>query len=135
MYIAMAGISVNIVLSFVFVRGLCVGLWGLALAASIAANLIAVALLLVLNKRLSLFHLHDACNVLKLIASALIMGVITYYSMGLCTFSNGLLGRLWAVVLPGCVGVAVYLFLIFLFRTDEAKDVMGLLQQKTKKVN
>ena len=135
MYVAMGGILLNILLSFFFVRGLHTGLWGLALAASIAANLIALVLLIMLNKRLRLFKGHDGINLLKLIVSTLLMSVITYYVDSLLPIATSLGGKLLALVLPAACGILVYVLLLFLLRTDEAKEILNLLYEKTKKVN
>lgn len=135
MYVAMGGILLNILLSFFFVRGLHTGLWGLALAASIAANLIALVLLIMLNKRLKLFKGHDGINLLKLIVSTLLMSVITYFVDSLLPIATSLGGKLLALVLPAACGILVYVLLLFLLRTDEAKEILNLLYEKTKKVN
>jgi len=135
MYVAMSGITLNIILSFVFIRGLTAGLWGLALAASIAANCIAIALLIVLNKKLHAFSLRDLGNTAKLLLCALLMGAVTYSIINVCHFSDGLLGRFLTLLIPASVGLIVYIVLLFVFRTDEAKELLGIFKQKTKKVN
>ncbi|MBE7022076.1 MAG: murein biosynthesis integral membrane protein MurJ [Ruminococcaceae bacterium] len=135
MYIAMGGILLNILLSFLFVRGLSVGLWGLALAASIAATLIALALVFVLNKRLHLFKPRDAFNMIKLFVSTACMGMLTYFVFGLCSFSDSLAGRFLALLIPAAAGMLLYVLLLFVLHTEEAKDILAILQQKTKKVN
>ncbi len=134
MVIAMGGISLNIALSFFFVRSLNSGLWGVALAASVAANVIAIALIATLQKRLSFLGKKDLVNVAKLIVSALIMGILVYITANSLHFAPHFLGRLLDLVIPGGLGLFAYLALIFLLKTEESKDILEILVRK-KKVN
>ncbi|MGN1058871.1 MAG: murein biosynthesis integral membrane protein MurJ, partial [Clostridia bacterium] len=93
MFVAMGGITLNILLSFMFVRGFKTGLWGLALAASIAATLIGIVLLILLNKRLHILKPHDGWNTLKLLVSAFVMGVCVYFSSHCLSLGDSLSGR------------------------------------------
>lgn len=54
MLIAMGGIAINIILCFVFIKGLHSGLGGLALSASIASTLIAIVLSMCFHKKYKL---------------------------------------------------------------------------------
>ncbi len=135
MLIAMCGITLNIILSFLFVRGMGTGLWGVALAASIAANVIAVCLLVILNHRLQILKRNDFGNMLKLITAAFLMGLTVYAVLAFLPTLNGFFGKLLTLALPACAGVVVYLAFLFLFKTEEAKDICLILERKTKKVN
>lgn len=135
MLVAMGGITVNIILSFLFVRGLETGLWGVALAASIAANAISVCLLIILNRRLNMLKFKDLGNTLKLIVTAIFMSVAVWAVLCYLPAVSGFFGKLLTLALPACVGVMVYLGLLFLLKTDEAKEIRLILQRKTKKVN
>ncbi len=134
MFVAMAGISLNILLSFFFVRGIHSGLQGLALAASIAANVIALLLFILLQKRLHFFKKKDAGNVLKLVLSAGIMGIFVFVTTNLCSFDASFFGKILALAVPGLLGIGAYLVLIFLLKTEEAEDILKIVKQKTKKV-
>jgi len=135
MYVAMGGIGLNILLSFLFVRGLHSGLWGLALAASIAANLIGLALLLKLNKTLHMITLHDGINLLKLLVSALLMGVCVYAAAHCFTFADNFAGKLLMLFVPAIIGLLVYCLVLFVLRTDEAKLLTSLAKQKERGQN
>ncbi len=134
MLVAMGGIALNIVLSFLFVRGLNSGLWGLALAASIAANVIALLLLIFLNRRLHMLKFHDLINTGKLLLSALIMAIAVLFLSNQLSFGDDLMGKFLILVIPAAFGIVIYAGLLFLLKTDEAKDLAGILQRKTKKV-
>lgn len=135
MYVAMGGISLNIVLSFVMVRGFHSGLWGVALAASIAANVIGLILLTKLNKILHCFKLKDLFNIVKLILSAGIMLICVYTSAESLPFTDSLIGRFLAVLVPAALGMLVYIVLLFITRTDESKELITILFRSRKKVN
>ncbi|MBQ9915456.1 MAG: polysaccharide biosynthesis C-terminal domain-containing protein, partial [Clostridia bacterium] len=134
MFVAIAGISLNILLSFLFIRGLHTGLWGLALAASIAANVIALFHFILLQKQLRFFGKQDVKNVLKLVFSAVVMGILVFVTSRVCSFDASFFGKILALALPGLVGLGSYLLLMFLLKTEEAEDILKLLTQKAKKV-
>ncbi len=135
MFVAMGGISVNILLSFLFVRGFGSGLEGLALAASIAANGIGIILLFLLNKRLHIMHLRDAMNALKLFASAAIMGGAVYIVSHHLVFDASFVGKMLNFLVPSIIGVILYVVLLFLLKTEESQDLIKLLKRKERKVN
>ena len=135
MLVAMGGITVNIALSFFFVRVLHSGLWGVALAASIAATAIAIALLVILNKRLHLLHISDGTNTVKLIASVLIMAACTIFIRNLFPENGPFLLTFLTLAASAAIGVLIYIACLFLFKTEEAADILDILKQKTKKVN
>ncbi len=134
MLIAMGGITLNIALSFFFVRSIHSGLWGVALAASISANLIALALVVSLQKRLHFFCKKDLGNITKLLVSALVMSIFVYVTRTAFSFGASFWGKLFDLVVPGAVGLIAYLVLIFLLKTEESKDILHILVHK-KKVN
>lgn len=134
MFVAMGGISLNIILSFVMVRGFHSGLWGVALAASIAANVIGLVLLIRLNKNLSCFKPKDLFNTLKLIFSATMMLFFVYIANTKLIFADSLGGRFLAVLVPATLGIFVYVVLLFVTRTDESKELLAILHHKRRKV-
>jgi len=134
MFVAMGGISLNIALSFLMVRGFQSGLWGVALAASIAANAIGIVLLIRLNKKLHCFKLKDLLNTVKLIISAGLMLVCIWLLNNYLSFGSSMGGRFLAVVIPALLGLLVYGIVLFITRTDEAKELLDILLHKRKKV-
>ncbi len=130
MFVAMGGIALNILLSFFFVRALSLGLQGLALAASIAANLMGFVLLFILNKKLSILKKGDGVNTLKLLVSAALMGVVVYFLS-----SSVSMGKFLNLCIPAFAGMLVYIVSLFCLRTQEASDILQIFQNKAKKVN
>ncbi|MBE7047909.1 MAG: murein biosynthesis integral membrane protein MurJ [Ruminococcaceae bacterium] len=133
MYVAMGGIILNIVLSFFFVRACNTGLWGLALAASIAANSIGMALLLILNKRLHIIKKQDYFNIVKLLLASLVMGLVVYSIITMLHFGNSLSDRFLTLSIPATIGIIVYILFLLILRTDEGKDIVRLLHRKERK--
>lgn len=130
MLVAMAGILLNILLSFAFVRGLHTGLWGLALAASIAANAIGIVLLLRLNRRLRFICRQDAVNTLKLLCASVVMGVCVYFVSVMLPFGDSLAGRFLDLLLPAVSGILAYLLLLFILKTEEAENLKDIFLKK-----
>ena len=135
MIVAVIGITLNIVLSFFFVRGIGSGLWGVALAASIAANVIAFTPLIILNKRLHMLTWRDAVNTVKLLAAALCMAFLVYGVTTIVPQGDSLIEKTLSLALPALGGIVVYVLLLFCFKTEEAGSIRTMLKQKTKKVN
>lgn len=135
MVVAVFGITLNIVLSFFFVKGIGSGLWGVALAASIASNVIACLLLFLLNKRLRILSWRDLINTVKLLAAILCMAALVYGITTLLPQGSSFIEKTSLLVLPACGGILVYILLLFLFKTDEANSIKHIIKQKTKKVN
>ncbi|MBR5236825.1 MAG: murein biosynthesis integral membrane protein MurJ [Clostridia bacterium] len=135
MFVAMGGILVNILLSFLFVRGLGSGLEGLALAASIAANGIGIVLLVLLNKRLHIVHMGDVINAAKLFASAAIMGAVVYMVSHYLIFDTSFVGKMLNFIVPSVVGIFLYMLLLFVFKTEESQDLIKLVGRKERKVS
>lgn len=135
MLVAMGGILLNIVLSFLFVRWLGTGLWGVALAASISATAIGSALLIILNKRLRLFCCGDLVNTAKLLLSSCVMAICVIVVRN-CFPSNGnFFITFLTLAASATVGLLVYGACLFFFKTEESADLKDMIKQKTKKVN
>lgn len=132
MYVAMAGIIINILLSFLLVRGIGAQIWGLALSASVAACLIAGALIFIINKKLRFIDIRFVTNFLKLLLSAALMGFVTYFVYSFLPPWQGALGRLMLVLLSGGAGTLLYTLLLVIFRTDEFTDVVNMIKSRKK---
>ena len=106
MAVSMGGIAVNIALSVFFVLALGKGHWALALAASVAANIIGITMLFILNKKVKgILNKQMLVYFVKILISVLIMSASVL-------FINNRLGdnasKVIAVMLPACAGAAVY---------------------------
>ncbi len=130
MTIAMLGILLNVFLSFLFVRGLKTGLWGVALAASIAANIIAVTLFIRLNKKVPLFTKNDITGIIKTIFAGCVMAAFVLICTRFMPTGNSFITKTLQVGVPSCVGVLIYVICLFIFKTEEAKDITELFQKK-----
>ena len=129
MKVAFCGIVVNIVLSLLFVLGLKVGLGGLALAASVAANLIGFTLLLLLGRKIKgllnrqLFVFFVRIAVCVLVMGACVWG--TYFGMLQWTQN-----RILVLFCPIAVGAVVYFGMCLLLRVPELTDLVGMVRKK-----
>ena len=132
MRVSIFGIAVNIAFSFLLVRGFHLGISGLPMAASIAANVIAVVLAVILNKKYKLFDRVFFLNFFKLIMSGALMIVSLYAVKAFCSFGDAMLGRFLAFCLPACVGFFVYLVTAVLFKTSEIKQLKQLITKERK---
>ena len=132
MIIAMGGISLNILLCFVLVKGLHVGLEGLALSASVAATLIAFALIIAFGKKYKL----PAKRLLILLIKLLICGCVTaagvHAILSALTFEANVTGKFLILIIPGFAGVVIYLVMTLLLKVEEIYEIISLLKQKGK---
>lgn len=123
MKVSVFGMCINIVLSITLSKYM--GLAGIALASSIAAILIAVLLLIFMQKKhIGIIDKKTSRGILKILASSLVMGIIVQFlhSYFTETFGNStILVKLLAVAVPGLAGIAVYMPLTLLMGLDMAK--------------
>lgn len=132
MRISVVGIGVNIALSFLLVRGFHLGIAGLPMAASVAANFIAVVLAIRLNKTYPIFDRSLFLNMAKLMLCGVCMAITVCFVRMPFAFADTLLGRLWTLLLPAAAGGIVYLIGAILLRTDEMKLVKQLVKKGRK---
>lgn len=130
MYVAMAGISCNILMSFLFVRGLGLSLEGLALAASIAAVGMGIALVVLLHRRIGFVTKGMLLNVGKLALCAVGMGVVVWMVSRVYPGGASMLSRFMALLIPGAAGGVVYIALGLLLRVEEGMVVLNLLKKR-----
>lgn len=130
MYVAMFGISINILLSFVLVKGVKIGLGGLALAASVASTVIAVVLFVKLNGKIKLFNRSLLTFLLKLLICAVVSGVCTYIALNMFDFGDGFLGKLLSLAVPGAVGALSYTAVAAVFKIEELYELKNMIFKK-----
>ena len=131
MRVSIVGITLNIALSFVFVRVLHIGISGLPLAASIASVFMALVLSVILSKRYKVFDKDFLINLLKMSISAVVMAIFTVLSSKI-GFSDGLMGRFLAVVIPGGIGLLGYVIVAFLLKTKESTMIIDILRKRSE---
>ena len=130
MRVAFGGIAVNIALSIILVKGFRVGLGGLAVSASVAANVIGFTLLYRLHKRTGGILTKDfAVFSVKTFISVSVMGIVVFAINRFIPFDSKLLD----VAIPVLAGAAVYFVTSALCRTEEISELAGIIKSLLKK--
>ncbi len=132
MQVSIVGIGINVLLSFLLVRGFHLGIAGLPMAASVAANLIAVVLAVLLNRKYPVFDKAFFINLGKFVFSGTLMAITIIFVRMPLAFSDNLLGRLLMVVIPACVGGVVYIISAVVLRTREITMVKEMVTKGRK---
>lgn len=132
MRVSVIGIGVNVALSFLLVRGLNLGIAGLPLAASVAANFIAIVLAILLNRKHRIFRIGFFLNLGKLILCATMMVLAILTTQHLLHFSDGFVGRFMTLLIPSAVGFVLYMAGAFLLRTEEITMIKQLIKKGRK---
>lgn len=132
MVIAMGGIIFNIVLCFVFVKGLNSGLEGLAFSASAAAILIAAALAFAFSRKYKLLDKNFFVLLIKLLICGAITAAGTYAAAAAFDFGGAAIGKILNLAVPGFVGVLLYLIMVLVLKVEEVYDVVFMLKRKRR---
>lgn len=129
MVISVLGISVNIILSVILIKAFNQTHWALAFSASVAANLMGVAILILLNKKVNNILNAELCrHFLKVLAAVIVMGIAAYASYRIVGGGSKLL----SVAVPTAVGAAVYIVLCLILRVKELTDILRAVISKLK---
>ncbi len=130
MRIAIIGIIVNVILSLILSKYM--GLGGLALAASIAATIIALLLLISINKNIKgIIDRKIVYNSIKIVIASTIMSIVVLLVRGLLEDKVKMLnivGKLLILGLPVIIGIITYILIAFILRIQETgliKEIMG----------
>ncbi len=137
MKIAVGGISLNILLSFVFVKLVGTGIGGLALAASIAAIVISGSLLYTMHRKLGKFIDTELMKYfIKVLFSTGVMGIIVYFVKLFLPVQLGytIIGKVVYLMIPVCTGVLAYGIITYILGIQEARIAVGLIKDKLKRV-
>ncbi len=130
MKVAFAGIGVNIVLSVLLVAGLKVGLGGLAISASVAANIIGFTLLYKLHRRTGGILTKDfGTFAVKILISVLAMGAVV---LGVNRFTAHT-DKIIAVAAPVAAGAAVYFAACAACRVGEIRELAQIFTSLLKR--
>lgn len=130
MKVAFVGIAVNIILSVLFVLVFHVGLGGLAISASVAANIIGFSLLYKLHKRTGGILTKEFLTFgLKIAVSTLVMGVAVYFAG---YFAKDM-GKVMAVAVPVVVGVVTYFVTCAICRVREIGELFSMVKSLMKR--
>lgn len=130
MKVAVLGIGVNIGLSVLLVLGFKVGLGGLAVSASVSANIIGFSLLYKLHKRTGGILTKDFFVFsFKIVLSVTIMGAIVFVTGRI----SQNYGKLLSVALPVIAGALSYFIACVLFKVDEIGELLKILGTLVKR--
>ncbi len=129
MRVSVIGILLNVLLSFLLVRGRNLGIAGLPMAASVAANFIAVTLAVILNRRYPIFNRAFFKNLLKILVCGAVMCAVIVVLKNVVTVDDGFIGRFLALAVPAVAGGVVYLICAALLRTEEFNMVLKLFRK------
>lgn len=132
MRVSVCGIALNVALSFLFVRSFGLGIAGLPMAASVAANFIAVVLAVLLNKKCRIFDRSFMFNFVKMLLSGAAMAASLVVVCGCVSFSDTFVGRFLDFCVPAGVGFVVYLIVSFMLNTTEIKQVKRIIMKVRK---
>ncbi|MBE7027718.1 MAG: murein biosynthesis integral membrane protein MurJ [Ruminococcaceae bacterium] len=134
MYVAMAGITLNILLSFVLVRVFSAGIAGLAFSASVASTIIGTTLVFIVNKRYKFLDRKFFINFFKQLVSAFLMGVVTYFVSRSFTGADKFTSKVLSLVFPGGAGFIVYIVMLCLLKAEEFRDIKNILIKSKKEI-
>ncbi len=130
-YVGVSSVVVNILLSLVFVFGFRMGIFGLALAFSLANFLNFLLLLILFNeKKVRFLQGKDLLNWLRMTIAAGLSGLASWFSMRMMDMfifeTSRALPLLALTIISAILGLLTYLLLAYLFKFRELEAIMGL---------
>ena len=128
MRVSMIGIGINVLLSLVLVLVFSCGYRALAISASVAANLIGIALVFILNTKKHIINKDTYMYILKIAASTALMAICVVVTKSFLLTDNKIL----ALFVPVCVGAAVYFVCCIILKVNEITDIIRLVTNKVK---
>ncbi len=132
MTVSVVGIVLNVSLSFALVRVFDLGISGLPMAASVAANFIAITLAVILNKKHKIFDKGFLGNLFKMVICGAAMAIVTLFICNAITFESTFIGKVLNILVPAGLGGLAYLILAFLLKIDEIKNITDILLKRRK---
>ena len=98
---------------------------------TVAANIIGFSLMYILNRRKKFFDKDTAGYFVKVLFSAVIMGVLVYVTRIL--LGTVAQNKITGLFVPVAVGVVSYFVCCILFGVNELRDILNLVLNKFKK--
>jgi putative peptidoglycan lipid II flippase len=127
-------ICANIVFSLIFIRLL--GVFGLALASSLAALLCGLSLFLRIRKKVRVNYKEMGILILKSATAAIIMGISMYLLniAGECLFddNSGSASLALKLIITGSSGILAYMGMLYIMRVKELIYIVNLIKGKFK---
>ncbi|MBQ3181415.1 MAG: murein biosynthesis integral membrane protein MurJ, partial [Clostridia bacterium] len=130
MRVSVVGITLNIALSFVFVRILKTGIAGLPAAASVASLFMSFVLAVILSRKYAIFDKAFIINLVKMALSAVVMVILIVLSSKI-GFADDFMGRSLALLVPSAVGFLAYIIIAVLLKSNETKMILGILRKRS----
>lgn len=132
--VAAISIGVNTILSVVFIWGLKLPVWGLALSASFASLCHMMILLTFLYRKVNGFHLNElAVPPLKMITASLFSGIFLYVPLKLLDQLVYDTTRVFDLILLTGIasfsGLSIYIFLAWFFDIEEVATFFKILHR------
>lgn len=132
MITSIIGVVVNFVVAFLLVGIVNMGVGGLALASAVSSVVIAICLILMINRRRrGIITAEFILNIIKILICAaiafLIARLVDIFAAGIGTGALATLLRLCICAIPSCV---IYLILSYLLKVDEISSVFEKLLKK-----
>lgn len=127
-------IGANIVFSLIFVR--LWGVFGLALASSLAALISGASLFLRIRKKVKISFGDIGILILKSAAAAFVMGIFMYLLniAGVYLFgeNGGTAVMFLKLAIAGGIGILVYMGMLYILKTQELICVVNMIKSKLK---
>jgi len=126
MRVSMIGIGINVFLSIIFVTVFSFGYEILAVCSSIAANLIGISLVYILNRKKHIVDRATGIFALKVIISTVVMAISVLLVNNFIPTEN----KIISLFVPIVVGAVVYFVCCIAFKVDELTDVINMIKTK-----
>ncbi len=126
------GVAVNFVAAFVFVKALDMGVGGLALSSATSSLLMAMVLLIVMNKRKTATFTKDfGLNLIKILICSILAAIVAYNIHALVKdIGNGALWVFAKLCLSAGAALVIYVAAAIILKTDEIKQIRRLFHEK-----
>ncbi len=130
MIIGILTIGTNIILSLIFVGHW--GVYGLALASSLASLFCGSALFFTIRKKVQISFIEIGRSIAKSAAAALVMGLFIYLINLVPNLNNNELFMAFKLVVTILAGGLVYMGMLYLMKTEELVYGIKLIRNKIK---
>ena len=123
--------GINIVLSLILIN--TIGAYGIPLAYSVASLTGAIVLMVSLNKKIGGYLNGFFGKFIKAVVAAGVMGIVVTLMNGVMDrilHGNGILERLFELIVPVCVGVIVYGIMLIILKVDVVMEIMKKILKK-----
>lgn len=130
-------VSINIILSYIFITVFKLDVWGLGLSYAISTNLSFMLLIFFLNQKVGGFEtVHLIEPALKMLLAAVVAAIALYIPIKaldqLVIDTTRTINLLFLTGIASFFGLGVYIILVWLLRVDELKTFVNLIRRTGK---